>query len=94
MKVFLFLLFIFAWVFVPDLVLSSASYLWGISQSTFMEHYFYVAMVAVVLLSFPFCLEMLDIYRRNKVLNAWRRKIRLTHKFAEKLVCRGKLQDR
>ncbi|MEL7595351.1 hypothetical protein AADX40_15260 [Aeromonas veronii] len=90
MKVFLFLLFIFAWVFAPDFVLSSSYYLWEVLKSIFMEHYWYVTTVAATLLLVPLLMELFENYRRNKILKAWRRKIRLTHKFAEKLAYRGK----
>lgn len=77
-----------------DLVLTSALSLWDYLKLNLMEHYVYVATVAAILLLLPFTadriLERLDINRRNKTLITWRRKIRLTHKFAETLAYRGK----
>lgn len=77
-----------------DLVLTSALSLWDYLKLNLIDHYIYVATCAAILLMIPFIMEWLDIYRRNKILNAWRRKIRLTHKFAEKLAYRGKQQGR
>ncbi|MCX4116353.1 hypothetical protein [Aeromonas hydrophila] len=77
-----------------DLVLTSALSLWDYLKLNLMEHYLYVAMVAATLLLLPFIMDRimarLDINRRNKTLGAWRRKIRLTHKFAETLAYRSK----